>query len=517
MRYFVFLLIFSGAVYSQADVRLTSVAEVPGVVDIRNAGDGSNRLFLVTQGGSVFVVKAGSVLDEPFIDIRSRISLGNERGLLSMAFAPDFATSGEFYLYYTASAGESTIERFAVDPANPDRADVTSGVEIYQTFQPFENHNGGRLVFGPDQMLYLGIGDGGNAGDPQGNGQDGTTVLGSILRMDVMGQSTFAIPADNPFIGNPDVSDLIYAYGLRNPWRMSFDRATGDLYIADVGQNDMEEINFQAAAVGGGQNYGWNAFEGTRCFAASDCSNTAPFTFPIFEYDHSQGCSVTGGEVYRGNDYPALNGTYLYSDFCSGVIWGLKNEGGSWVNRVLLESDQRVLTFGEDERGNVYLAGRTNVFLISDGEPVNQQGIPMDGSFSGTYVVDGLNDQGFFVTVGEQEDGTLFVFVAWFTFDQGEPLWLVGVGFPEADSATVDLPMERLEGLNFLEFSADLRATRADFGSMGLTAIDCDTIEATYDFFSRGSGTLTLHRLTGIEGRPCELDPSSGVFTNASR
>lgn len=503
-----FLLAIAGSCLSQTDVRLTSVAQVPGVVDIRHAGDGTNRLFLVTQGGSVFVLKAGVVLPDPFIDVRSRISLGNEQGLLSMAFAPDFSTSGEFYLYYTAPAGESTIERFTVDPENPDRGDVASGVEIYQRFQPFENHNGGRLIFGPDDMLYIGIGDGGGAGDPQGNGQDGTTALGSILRMDVMGQSTFAVPADNPFVGDSSVANLVYAYGLRNPWRMSFDRATGDLYIADVGQNEIEEINFQPASEGGGQNYGWNAFEGTACFAASNCGNTAPFTFPVFEYDHSLGCSITGGEVYRGSDYPALDGMYLYSDFCSGTLWGLRNESGSWVNRVLLETDQRVLTFGEDERGNVYLAGRTNVFLISDGEPINAEGIPMDGAFSGTYIVDGLNDQGFFVTVGEQDDGTVFVFVAWFTFDQGEPLWLVGVGFPADDTATVDLPMERIEGLNFLEFSADLRATRADFGVMEFTATDCDTIEAAYDFGSRGSGTLVLNRLTGVEGRPCELDPT---------
>ncbi len=484
---------------AQIDLRLTEVASLAGVVDIKHAGDQSGRLFLVLKSGAVRILKDGELLTEPFLELSDQVSGGPEQGLLSVAFAPDYAQSGRFYVYFTDLVGSSVMARYRIS-SDPDIADPQSRQVLLIQPQPFGNHNGGRLEFGPDGMLYLGLGDGGSANDPLGAGQDTGTVLGSIIRLDVSGDGDYAIPPNNPFVSG-EGADEIWAYGLRNPWRMAFDRLTGDLYIADVGQNLVEEIDFQPAASSGGENYGWNIREGSHCFVG-DC-DTPGLTDPVWEYLHGEGnCSITGGQVYRGPDYPAMVGRYLYGDFCSGRIWAYHHP--SRTNELLSDGQvSNILTFGEDERGNVYVSASGRVFLLSDGPPViTPSGVPIDGSTSGTYVVEGLNDQGFFVTVGQNPSG-VFLFVAWFTFDEsGNPRWLVGVDFFEPGAISVSLLMQEVRGLNFLDFSSD-SAERIDFGTMTFTQLECGTLEADFNFGAAGAGSLTLDKLTNIEGRDC--------------
>jgi glucose/arabinose dehydrogenase len=311
-------------------------------------------MFVLEQGGRIFVLQNGNVLlPDPFLDISSEVgSQGSEQGLLGIAFSPQYARDGFFYVNYTDRAGNTVISRFKVSQ-NPDLADPASEQNLLHVDQPFPNHNGGSVVFGPDGYLYLGLGDGGSAGDPQKNGQSLNTLLGKILRIDVSGAGGYKIPRDNPFAsagGRPE----IWAYGLRNPWRFSFDRLTGDLYIADVGQDTYEEIDFRPAGSPGGANFGWNFREGAHPFRGVPPDNAALID-PVFEYDHTQGCSVTGGYVYRGKDLPGLNGVYLFSDYCSGTIWGLLQAGGAWKSAVLFDSGMHVTSFGEDQNGEIYL------------------------------------------------------------------------------------------------------------------------------------------------------------------
>lgn len=321
-------------------------------VSITNAGDASGRLFVVERSGTIRIIKNGSIIATPFLDLTSAVrSTGGEQGLLGLAFPPGFGTSGRFYVNYTRTfgIGDTVVARHVLT-ANPDVANP-AGETLLTVVQPFANHNGGQLAFGPDGMLYIALGDGGSGGDPSGNAQNLSTHLGKILRIDVeSGTAPYAIPTGNPF------NNEIWAYGLRNPWRFSFDRVTGDLFIADVGQGLFEEVNFQPAGSPGGENYGWNIMEGLHCFNSATC-NRAGLVLPVVEYGHEGGnCSVTGGFVYRGHQYPALRGIYLYADFCSGRIWGLRHTGAGWENSLLLDTDLLISTFGEDEQGNLYLA-----------------------------------------------------------------------------------------------------------------------------------------------------------------
>jgi glucose/arabinose dehydrogenase len=260
------------------------------------------------------------LLGTPFLDISSLVSTGFEQGLLGLAFDPNYAMNGRFYVSYTDTAGDSRIVRYLVS-GNPDIAQSSPDRLLLTVDQPFDNHNGGGIVFGPDQYLYIGLGDGGAGNDPLGNGQDLTDLMGSLLRIDASPQGDYAVPNDNPFAGDPTASPELWDYGLRNPWRFSFDRLTGDLYIADVGQGDREEINVSPAAQGGGKglNYGWNIMEGTVCTPGVNPNcNMAGLTLPVLDYDHSGGsCSVTGGHVYRGAAIPAIWGTYFYADYCA--------------------------------------------------------------------------------------------------------------------------------------------------------------------------------------------------------
>jgi glucose/arabinose dehydrogenase len=328
-------------------------------VHIAHAGDGSGRLFVVERPGRIRIVKNGVLQPVPFLDITGRVrSVSGEQGLLSISFPPDFATKGHFYVDYTDLLSNTAVARFALT-ADPDVADPASEQIVLTIAQPYANHNGGQLAFGPnDGYLYIGMGDGGSGGDPLGNAQNPASLLGKLLRIDVETGDplTYTVPATNPFTQTVGYRAEIWALGLRNPWRFSFDRLTGDLYIGDVGQGLYEEVDYQPASSPGGENYGWNIMEGLHCYNASTCDSTG-LTLPVVEYGHTAGnCSITGGMAYRGTAHPDLAGIYFYADFCSGQIWGLKNDGLIWWNAALHDAPFRITTFGEDEAGNLWVS-----------------------------------------------------------------------------------------------------------------------------------------------------------------
>ena len=328
-------------------------------VAIAHAGDGSGRLFIALQEGQIVIHDGQGVLPVPFLDIRALVSCCGEQGLLGLTFHPRFAENGLFFVNYTDRAGDTVIARYSVSISEPDRADPDSAATLLTISQPFTNHNGGQLKFGPDGYLYVGMGDGGSGGDPQDNAQNLASLLGKMLRIDVDGALPYTVPPDNPFVTTPGARPEIWALGLRNPWRFTFDRVTGDLFIGDVGQNLWEEINLQPAASPGGENYGWRRMEGTHCFNPPASCNPGTLTLPIIEYSHALGCSVTGGYRYRGQQIPELYGTYLYADFCSGRVWGASQDGaGRWSAAELLDTALLISTFGEDEAGELYLAHR---------------------------------------------------------------------------------------------------------------------------------------------------------------
>ena len=322
------------------------------------APPGDPRLFIVEKGGALRVVKAGVLLPTPFLDLSAQVSGGAEQGLLGLAFAPDYATSGRFYVHYTDPAGDTRVSSFLVS-ADPDVADPASETVLLAVDQPFANHNGGQIAVGPDGYLYIGLGDGGGSGDPSGTGQSLADLLGAILRIDPAGGMPYAVPADNPFVGVAGASPEIWSYGLRNPWRFSFDRATGDLWIGDVGQNQWEEIDLATVADGAGRgvNFGWSVMEGRHCVSGDGC-DTGRFALPVLEYGHGTGCSVSGGYVYRGSAIPALQGHYFYADFCQGFVRSLRMEGGAIAEEAdwpTLRPGGSVPSFGEDSAGELYL------------------------------------------------------------------------------------------------------------------------------------------------------------------
>jgi glucose/arabinose dehydrogenase len=322
---------------------------------LANAGDGSGRLFIVEKQGTIRIFRDGALLSTPFLDITDRVgSSASEQGLLGLAFHPDYTSNGFFFVNYTNRQGDTVVSRFSVSPNNPDRAEPDSEVNVLTIGQPARNHNGGNLAFGPDGYLYIGMGDGGGAGDTFGNGQNRQSLLGKMLRIDV-DELPYLIPPDNPFVAASNTRPEIWAWGLRNPWRFSFDRLTGDLYIADVGQDAYEEVNYQPAESSGGENYGWPVMEGFHCYGGGLCSEEG-LTLPVAEYDHSAGCSITGGYVYRGQQYPALSGVYLFSDYCSGTLWGMaQTADGSWEVAALGQAGINPSSFGEDEAGELYI------------------------------------------------------------------------------------------------------------------------------------------------------------------
>lgn len=338
---------------------------------VGDAGDGSNRLFVLEQSGKIWVIEDGIKLEQPFLDVSQIItqtalnmSYYTEQGLLGIAFHPNYKSNGYFFINYTDTSGGTVVARYNVSLSNPNIADASSAQIIFQIAQPFANHNGGYMDFGPDGYLYIALGDGGSANDPLGAGQNTQILLGSILRLDVDNGLPYSIPADNPFVGDDTSADEIWAYGLRNPWRFSFDAATGDLYIADVGQNLWEEVNFQSADSLGGENYGWNAWEATHAFANVAAEG---HILPIAEYSHSIGCSITGGYVYRGEAIPDLEGVYLFSDYCSGRVWAsYRDLDMQWNTIEFLNTGMPVSSFGEDEANELYIIDYTGTIYRID-------------------------------------------------------------------------------------------------------------------------------------------------------
>jgi glucose/arabinose dehydrogenase len=319
--------------------------------DIKNAGDGSGRLFILEKPGRILILKDGQLLKTPFLDIKDRVgSNGSEQGLLGLAFHPNFSQNGFFFVNYTDKDGNTHIARFS---ARGDRADPASEKKLLFVQQPFANHNGGALAFDPAGYLLIGLGDGGSGGDPYGNAQSLNTLLGKILRLDVDNGDPYGIPADNPYASSGEVNKEIWAGGLRNPWRFSFDRLTHDLWIADVGQNLWEEIDFVAAGTPGGLNFGWNKMEATHPFKGG---NQPEFTAPVAEYPHDSGCSVSGGYVYRGPSLPEWQGVYFYGDYCSGAVWGMSSPPQGAQPELLFQTGFKISTFGEDEAGELYVA-----------------------------------------------------------------------------------------------------------------------------------------------------------------
>ena len=324
--------------------------------------DGRGMLFVTEQSGIIrsFPNRQDVAETGVFLDITDRVSEGgNEEGLLGLAFAPDFEESGYFYVYYSArDPRRSVVSRFKVSRNDPGQADPASELIIMEVPQPASNHNGGQLAFGPDDYLYIALGDGGRGGDPFGNGQDTATLLGSILRIDVLGASEeerYSIPSDNPFVGVSGALDEVWAYGLRNPWRFSFDRETGRMWVGDVGQNEWEEVNL----VEKGLNYGWNVMEGAHCFLPRTGCDGGGLQLPVAEYSSDEGCSIIGGYVYPSGAPPSLTAAYIYGDFCSGKIWGLRHDGRFLTEHALLvDSDLRITTFGFDQSGEVYILSR---------------------------------------------------------------------------------------------------------------------------------------------------------------
>ncbi|MBP9082999.1 MAG: PQQ-dependent sugar dehydrogenase [Bacteroidia bacterium] len=372
---FLFLLLVpalgSGQTANKLNLKLAQVASgFTSPVGMACPDDGTFRIFVFEQGGKIYIIENGQVLKEPFLNISNRLDGLNiaysEKGLLGMAFHPDYKNNGQFYLYYSSPDNtkgndhKSTIAVYKVNPANPDKA-IDEPQVIMEIAQPESNHNGGMLAFGPDGYLYIGTGDGGGANDEHGtigNGQNLNTLLGKILRIDVDKGTPYKIPEDNPFVGKPDTKPEIWAYGLRNPWRFSFDKVTGKLFCGDVGQNKYEEINI----IKKGGNYGWRIMEGYHCFnPKTNCDKTG-LLLPIDEYDHDTGISICGGHMYRGKMFPSLHGNYFFGDW-SGKVFALKQlADGSWQRSEVIvnengsnETDGKINSFGEDINGEVYI------------------------------------------------------------------------------------------------------------------------------------------------------------------
>jgi hypothetical protein len=389
---FLLILVFTGGFSMSlfAQPKLNPVLFASGFSDpvgIVNAGD--VRLFIIQQRGLIRIVNlAGEVYENPFLDLSGAVSQsGFERGLLGLAFHPDFTDNGYFYVNYTReSDGSTVVSRFSVDAGNPDQANRESEVLILTVEQPFSNHNGGQLLFGHDGYLYIALGDGGNAGDPGNNAQNPKTFLGKMLRIDVNADdnSAYTIPPDNPFVGDENVLDEIWALGLRNPWRNSFDRYTGDFWIADVGQGQREEINFQMANSNGGENYGWRCYEGNLSFNSEGCAGEEHYVFPVFDYSHEgSGCSgsVTGGYVYRGAMYNGMYGIFIFADFCTGKLYQITptQEGFEGLHAGNLKPTE-ISSFGEDTYGEIYLSMKNagEIYRITETEDCNPVAIIMD-------------------------------------------------------------------------------------------------------------------------------------------
>jgi glucose/arabinose dehydrogenase len=372
-------LVLAGATAHAQTRLLPAVTGLQNPVDITHSRDGTLRLFIVEQPGRIRIAKNGQLVAAPFLDLTSSVQFGGEQGLLGLAFHPRFRDNGFFFVNYTRrSDGATVIARYRVSASDPDRADPASAVQLIVFDQPFANHNGGALKFGADGYLYVATGDGGSANDPGNRAQNTFEWLGKLLRIDVDRGATYAIPPDNPFANGVAGRPEVWAYGLRNPWRIAFDRQTGDLYIADVGQDMVEEVDFVPVGTGAGTNFGWRVMEGSRCtgLGGGPTCGAPTLALPVAEYTHDFGCSIIGGTVYRGTQVPPLFGRYVYGDLCSGTMWSVARDGlGTWTVRQELATGLTITTFGEDEAGELYVASADDgaVYRIAAGvsSPVN--------------------------------------------------------------------------------------------------------------------------------------------------
>jgi glucose/arabinose dehydrogenase len=361
------LLLFVAATAAAQDVLLQQIASgLSQPVALTHAGD--TRLFITQQVGTIVIYDGSAIRATPFLDIRSLVLSGGERGLLSVAFHPHYSQNGFFFVYYTNKNGDNSIARYKVSASDPNLADTASGTILLTISHPnFANHNGGQMQFGPDGYLYIGTGDGGSGGDPNNHAQDLMQLLGKLLRIDVDHGLPYVIPPSNPFFAMSVARNEIWAYGLRNPWRFSFDRETGDLWIGDVGQDKYEEVDLQPATSIGGENYGWRKMEGFHCFnPATNCVDPS-FTMPVIEYPHDSGaCSISGGYRYRGTQIPAMRGAYLYGDYCTGTISSATQTGAIWTPKTLFTTSIMISSFGEDVAGELYVldVAKGNVYKI---------------------------------------------------------------------------------------------------------------------------------------------------------
>jgi len=497
------------SIAADPDLQFTQISNLRDVTDIANAGDGSERLFLVRRYGLIKILEDGQELEGLFLNIQNRVSsTGEEMGLLSMAFAPDYKTSGYFYVLYVAERA-LMLDRLKVSD-DPNIADASSRKNVLWVELTSWTNNGGRIRFGPDGMLYLGIGDDGDyEGYSSTIAQDGSYLNGKLLRIDVdPAHGTYAIPPDNPFVGNAAYRDEIWALGLRNPWRTSFDMGTGDLFIADVGEEELEEINFQGIESTGGENYGWSMMEGTMCVAGGSC-NQAGLTLPISEYPHesndgNDNCWVIGGEVYRGDAYPNLKGTYLYGDYCSGNIWSLARDGNQWLNKMLTVTDYAVTTFGLAEDGSIYLAAdNAGVFLVSDGEVKNEPDFSINSGLTGAWYNPETSGQGQLIDLDPESQ---YMFLAWFTFTDGvspnpnEQHWFTAQGNYNGNTAQLVL-YETLGG----QFDAPQEVSTDPVGEVVLSFTDCETGQMDYTIETLAlQGSIPLQRAIPGSGNSCE-------------
>ena len=360
MRYLLLVLALisiTGLAHAEGGGGLTTMLVADGLTAPLHVSTppGDVRIFVVEQPGTVRIIDNDRILDRPFLDISDRLRFGGERGLLGLAFHPNYSRNGYFFVNYSEKVnGATRIERYRVSE-DSNRADPASAQLVLRVEQPYSNHNGGHILFGPDGMLYVAMGDGGAGGDPKGHGQNRATLHGALLRIDIDSDTPYAIPTDNPFIGDVGGRDEIWAWGLRNPWRISFDGVAGLLYVADVGQDDWEEVTIVSAAVGG-HNYGWNLMEGNHCFTEPRCDSTG-LTTPDYVYSHDEGCSITGGLIYRGAAMPDLHGHYFFSDYCTGFLRSFRYSAGAVIEAKGWDAGNlgHVTSFGTDAAGELYI------------------------------------------------------------------------------------------------------------------------------------------------------------------